>query len=155
MSLTFDFDSESETYDVEAISYKKIENKITKLGYADGKSDGNDAGVEKGFRHGFTDGLLTGFHLAKYKTFYATMNSKKKENTALTDEHKVYEKLEVPAPMDKTHYQSDQFKDLSLEQMSRRQHKYIRKKLDEFELKLPLATNLLVADGNFLYTQNN
>ncbi|XP_059218005.1 uncharacterized protein LOC131994902 [Stomoxys calcitrans] len=149
MPLTDDEVESGEKLNVGENSFKKIEDKATKIGYADGVAGGRDSVFQKGFDLGYMDGLKTGFEVEKIRNFFKTLNLDKLSEghniNGLKSEKDQFEKLQVEESKSQNHFQYLHRKEEDLKIVSQRQHEYVNKMMDQFALKIPITFALLNA----------
>ncbi|EDW81224.1 uncharacterized protein Dwil_GK11141 [Drosophila willistoni] len=142
MSQTPSSDEEDDFKAVSSANYQRIQDKVTKINYADGIADGREDVFQLSFDQGYADGLSTGFELAKYKSFCDTLaTSADKEN----NEVDLYKKLQLGKATDQKHFKYLEHQNESLHVVSDKQKAYLDNLLGQFSTELPETSSLFTS----------
>ncbi|XP_075148753.1 uncharacterized protein LOC142222480 [Haematobia irritans] len=147
MPLTDNELDADETFNISENNFERIQNKASKIGYADGVTDGRDSVFQTGFDLGYKDGLRTSFEIEKYRHFFGNINTEKLNDVCsdIMSEKETYEELPENRVKYSHHFQYLNHKDEPLTKVSQIQHEYVNDLMERYELKMPNASALLRA----------
>ncbi|XP_068157598.1 uncharacterized protein [Drosophila tropicalis] len=133
-------DEEDDFKAVSSANYQRIQDKVTKINYADGIADGREEVFQLSFDQGYADGLSTGFELAKFKSFFDTTSGNNENN-----EMDIYKKLQLGKATDQKHFKYLEHQNQSLHVVSDKQKTYLDNLLGQFSTELPETSNLFTS----------
>ncbi|KAH8243111.1 hypothetical protein KR032_004723 [Drosophila birchii] len=141
MSASQSSDEETDFKVVSSTNYQRVQDKVSKISYADGIADGREKVFQHSFDQGYEDGLNTALELAKLSAFYETLQAAGSEHA----EEEAYQNLKIAAPTAKEHFKYLEHQGAPLSVVREKQRTYLDDLLGQCAQTLPATTNLFTS----------
>ncbi|KAH8292191.1 hypothetical protein KR054_006885 [Drosophila jambulina] len=141
MSASQSSDEETDFKVVSSTNYQRVQDKVSKISYADGIADGREKVFQDSFDQGYEDGLRAGLELAKLSAFFETFQPAGSEHP----EREAYLNLKLAAPTAKEHFKYLEHQGAPLSVVRDKQRTYLDDLIGQCAHALPATTNLFAS----------